>query len=296
MVLCPLPPAGPPFGLAESGFSAADMAVWDTILEQGAVEGIEFDFSSGDGGDVVGVTTDPQAYNVHNAQFPATDPWSTAVGGTSTAIGRDGSVVGDYAWGDNYDQIDPAGTGYTQALPGTFFSGSGGGLSTRYAEPDYQKALVSTALATDGGTGRASRVIPDISADAGLPWLVGWTGAVTDGTYDELPAGGGTSASSPLIAGLEADAIQAAGHPLGFINPLLYSLGGGPAIREIRPVDPADPPILAGVQTGYAGVDTTQLTTLGEDSAPLAPAPGYGDATGLGAPTPAFVAALARRR
>jgi subtilase family serine protease len=124
---------------------------------------------------------------------------------------------------------------------------------------------VPASLATDGGTTRASRVMPDISADAGLPWLIGWTGAVTDGTYSELPAAGGTSASTPLIAGLEADAIQAAGHPLGFINPTLYSLRGSAAISDVLPVDPADPPILLGAQTIYAGIDTTQLATLGED-------------------------------
>jgi hypothetical protein len=136
--------------------------------------------------------------------------------------------------------------------------------------------------------------MPDISADAGLPWLVGWTGAETDGTYSEIPVGGGTSASSPLIAGLEADAVQAAGHSLGFINPALYSLRGSAAISDVLPVNPADPPILDGDQTEDAGVDTTQLTTLGEDVG-LPATPGYDDATGLGAVTPSFVTALAHR-
>jgi subtilase family serine protease len=229
---------------------------------------------------------------VHNAQFPATDPWATAVGGTSAAIGANGGIVADYPWGDNLDTIDAAGIGYTQALPGTYSVGSGGGISSLYSEPGYQRAVVPGMLATDGGTTAPSRVIPDISADAGLSWLVGWTGAVTDGAYAELPAAGGTSASTPLIAGLEADAIQAAGHPLGFINPALYSLSGSAAISDILPVNPAGPPILDGNQTDFGGVDPTQLTTLGEDVG-LTATPGYDDVTGLGAPTNCFVTALA---
>jgi subtilase family serine protease len=240
---------------------------------------------------VYGDQTDPQAYNVYDAQFPASDPWATAVGGTSLAIGRDGSVVGDYAWGDDYATVDAAGTGYTQAPPGIFQEGSGGGVSTYYAEPGYQKAAVPSALATDGGSTAARRTIPDISADAGESWLIGYTGLESEGVYNEQPVGGGTSASSPFVAGLEADAMQAAGHALGFADPAVYCLEGGSAIRDILPVNPADPPILDGAQTGYGGVDTTQLVTLGED-ATLTPTPGFDDATGLGAPTASFVADL----
>lgn len=281
------------FGVPEPFDAPADMAAWDPVLEQGAVEGIGFDFSSGDSGDLIGEPSGAQDYDLRNAQFPATDPWATAIGGTSTAIGPDGTVVGDYAWGDDFATIDPDGTGYTQAPPGTYSAGSGGGVSSEYAEPQYQQAAVPAALSTDGGTTPASRVIPDISADAGLPWLIGWTGAVSDGAYAQLPAGGGTSASAPLIAGLEADAIQAAGHPLGFINPALYSMRGSDAIRDILPVDPADPPILFGEQTGYAGIDTTQLAVLGEDGT-LTAGVGYDAATGLGAPTASFVTSLAK--
>lgn len=280
------------FGIPEPNLAPADMAAWDPLFQQAAVEGIGFDFSSGDGGDDLGVATDPAGYNLHNAQFPATDPWVTAVGGTSTAIGQNGTVVGDYPWGDNTATIDAAGTGYTQAPPGIFQSGSGGGVSSTYAEPGYQQAAVPATLATEGGTTAASRVMPDISANAGLQWLIGYTGLNEDGAYAEAAAGGGTSASAPLIAGLEADAIQAAGHPLGFANPAIYDLSGSTAIRDILPVNAANPPVLDGLQVGYAPIDTTQLVTLGEDGT-LTATPGFDDATGLGAPTPSFVANLA---
>ena len=68
------------------------------------------------------------------------------------------------------------------------------------------------------------RVVPDISmdADAQSGMLIGLTqtfpGGVRYGQFKE----GGTSLSSPLLAGVIADADQAAGTPLGFLNPVLY--------------------------------------------------------------------------
>jgi subtilase family serine protease len=280
------------WGLQEAGISPADTAAWDPVLQQGALEGIGFDFSSGDGGDVVGDTADPQAYDVHNVQFPASDPWATAVGGTSLAIGQNGTTVADYPWGDAVTAVDSAGTGYDQAPPGEFSVGSGGGISTMFAEPGYQSTVVPTTLATDGGTGTASRVVPDISADAGNTWLIGYTDAFDTGDYIQTAEGGGTSASSPLIAGLEADAVQALGHPLGFANPALYRLHGGSGVRDILPVNPADPPIAIGEQEGI-DIDPGQLVTFGED-ATLTSTPGYDDVTGLGAATTSFVPTLGR--
>ena len=75
------------FGFLEPGVSRADTAAWDPVLQQGALEGIGFNFSSGDGGDIDGSG---------ETQFPATDPWVTAVGGTSLAIGANGNVLADY--------------------------------------------------------------------------------------------------------------------------------------------------------------------------------------------------------
>ena len=281
------------YSFEEQSLSPADVAAWTLAFEQGAIEGIGFDFSSGDGGADIDAPYDTTPV----VGFPATDPWATAVGGTSIAIGRRGDVVGDYAWGDNATQIDAAGTGYTSAPPGEFLEGSGGGISTLFSEPSYQSSAVPNSLATVGDTESAHRVVPDISANAGSQFLIGYTGSVTPGVYSVVDQGGGTSASSPLTAGLEADAIQAAGHPLGFVNPALYRLRDnatgrdGAALRYVAPVAPTDPPILAGAQPGISD-DTDYLTTLGEDQAPLQETTGYDDVTGLGAPTDAFVTAF----
>jgi subtilase family serine protease len=276
------------WGFLLASVSPADTAAWNLVFQQGALEGIGFDYSSGDGGSgAVAAIGQPAT-----VQFPAADPWITAVGGTSLAIGRNGTAVADYPWGDAVRQIDAAGTGYTSPPPGAFQAGSGGGVSALFAEPGYQKPVVPAALATDGGTGPAHRVVPDISADAGGSWLIGYTGAVTKGIYAQL-AEGGTSGASPLIAGLEADAMQASGHALGFANPALYLLHDSAAIHGIPPVNPHDPPMVIGGSI-YFGPEPSYLTTLGEDPAPLQATTGYDDVTGLGAPGTSFVTAFKR--
>jgi hypothetical protein len=169
------------------------------------------------------------------AQFPAADTWVTAVGGTSLAIGENGTAVADYPWGDNVAQANAAGTGYTTALPGAFQGGSGGGVSAPFAQPGYQRPVVPAALATGGGRVAARRVVPDISANAGSNWWIGYTGAVKAGVYAKVICGG-TSGSSPLIAGLEADAIQASGHRPGRRDVIVHpgTSGGGSAVQASR--------------------------------------------------------------
>jgi hypothetical protein len=75
------------------------------------------------------------------------------------------------------------------------------------------------------------RVVPDIAADADMS-----TGRRTDITIPPglgLPAGyhefafGGTSSSTSVFAGLQADAQQAAGREaIGFANPIIYARYG----------------------------------------------------------------------
>jgi subtilase family serine protease len=268
-------------------YSPADVAAWNLVFQQGALEGIGFDYAAGDGGSL-----GPDDGLPTSAMFPSADPWVTGVGGTSLAIGKNGTAVADYPWGDNVTQVNGSGTGYTPPLPGTFQAGSGGGLTALFAQPGYQASVVPAALATDGGKVRARRVVPDIAANAGSNILIGYTGAVTNGVYAEVLCGG-TSASTPLMAGLEADAMQAAGHPLGFANPALYRLYRTPAIRDVPAVSAQHPPILFG-QSIYSD-GNNNLTTLGEDQPPLQSTAGYHDVTGLGAATASFVTAFPQR-
>ncbi|MDH6133753.1 subtilase family serine protease [Kitasatospora sp. MAA4] len=281
------------FSTAESSTTPTTMAAWDQMFEQGALEGIGFDYASGDFGD--GMTGEP-AGTPPMVVFPAGDQWATSVGGTTLEIGKAGHVTGELAWGNDAAQLDPQGTGYLTPPPGTFQMGSTGGRSAVIAEPWYQKGVVPAALTTAGGTAPAHREQPDISADAdpASGWLTGYTDPAS-GSYAEA-MGGGTSGSSPLIAALEVDAAQASGHALGFANPLLYKLRNTPAIRDIVPAPAGQAPWVQTYQADWEhpGKFLTFLSLFDQDST-LKAAPGYDDATGLGSATADFVRSFARR-
>jgi subtilase family serine protease len=163
-----------------------------------------------------------------------------------------------------------------------------------FPEPSYQLGVVpSSVFAAQGRTGRA---VPDISAvgDPNTGYLIGQTQAFPDGTvkYSEYRIGG-TSLSSPLIAGIMALADQAAGHPHGFANPLFYSFAGSAAYHDV--VNPAS--TVAAVRVDYnnsvdaSGGLTTSLRTM-DQTLSLHTTPGYDDVTGIGSPTGAFISAL----
>jgi subtilase family serine protease len=273
----------------EGDSSPALIAAWDIVLQQGAIEGIGMNFSSGDYGDGSDDSTGEA-----KVPFPTSDAWATGVGGTSLAIGADGKRKAEWGWGDT---VTPLGS----TPPGTFLMGSGGGVSQKIARPAYQRGVVSGPR----------RVVPDVSADAGTLWLVGFTApsevapvepgdpGPSDGgpdpgppVYSEQPMGGGTSGSSPLLAALFADAGQASGHALGFVNPALYKLAGTPALHDIRPVDPAGPPITVGSKYCQGEADKEPcLTSYGLDLN-LTVTPGFDDVTGLGTPSGSFVTAF----
>jgi len=276
------------FSITESAYTPAMAAAWTQIFEQGAAEGIGFDFNSGDGGDnVYGPGIAP------SVDFPASDPWATAVGGTTLEIGKTGTQTGDLGWGDTSTQENKAGTGYLQAPPGQFQEGSTGGRSDLFPEPAYQRGVVPASLATAGGTRPAGREVPDIAADASpmTGWLIGYT--PPGGRYTQTLEAG-TSGASPIIAALEADAKQGAGHAIGFANPLLYDLRDSAAIQDIRAA-PSAALVLAPDCFNSTRQPSAQpcLTTLGLDSS-LHETPGYDDVTGLGAPTSHFITTLAK--
>ena len=181
-------------------------------------------------------------------------------------------------------------------------------------------------LAAKAGTGVANRVVPDISmeGDPSTGMLVGETQEFADGTYYDQYRIGGTSLSSPLFAGLMADADQAARGSLGFVNPLLYHLdSGGQNPGAFFDVLPAGQQ--AVVRNDYlngenaaAGILTTARILglegateffcpqpnpeTGEcevevEEAPesLSAAPGFDSMTGIGSPGDQFIEALVRR-
>jgi subtilase family serine protease len=259
--------------------------VEDTIM-QGVIEGIGIYFSSGDNSDESLVT------GYQTADWPASSPFVTAVGGTTLGVGASNNYLFETGWGTTTSAWN--GTAWATTPPGPWLYGAGGGVSRLFAEPSYQQGVVQSSVFT--AQGRTGRAVPDISAlgDPNAGYLVGETQTFPDGSvkYSEYRIGG-TSLSSPIIAGIMALANQAAGHPLGFVNPLLYGLAGSPAYNDV--VSPAA--TVAMVRANYRnGVDASNglsyVLRTANQTLSLLTTPGYDDVTGLGTPTSSFLAAV----
>jgi subtilase family serine protease len=173
-------------------------------------------------------------------------------------------------------------------------------VSYDFTQPAYQKGVVPDRLATrlaDGSTAtQPMRVKPHVSAmaDPSTGLLAGQTTLQPNGTTlaFSLSRNGGTSVSVQIFAGLEADAQQAAGHPLGFANPAIYQRYGTSAFHDVTD-HPFGSRHLAEVRSNYANPSTKQgplvtyLRTLGIDGEGAAALPavrGYDDAAGVGSP------------
>jgi subtilase family serine protease len=258
---------------------------------EAALTGITVQFSSGDAGDNTVGGTDLAAKTV---EFPADLPYVTGVGGTSVYIGSKGQHLAEYGWQTDYSQLTNG--AWTPTPPGTYSSGGGGGTSVLFAQPWYQQGKVPTSVSEYFGS-TPMRAVPDISAagDPNTGFEVGETQVFPNGTYWDQYRIGGTSLSSPLIAGVVAVADQFAHKSLGFINPLYYKLLDTPALHDITA--PKSPQ--AQVRTNYANsVDasaglTYELQTIDVQQTTLHDTPGYDDETGVGTPNgPAFFLGL----
>lgn len=81
---------------------------------------------------------------------------------------------------------------------------------------------------------------------------------------------GGTSASAPMWAALAAIANQMAGHPLGFLNPALYTIATSANYqRDFHDITVGDNSVNQGVNVpGYpAGAGWDAVTGLGSPNA-----------------------------
>jgi subtilase family serine protease len=275
------------YGYTTEALPAAQILLYEDIILQGVAQGIGIYFSSGDNSDesLTGGTI--------TADWPATSPFVTAVGGTTLGVGSSNNYLFETAWGSSKSTwTDGA---WSPTAPGAWIYGAGGGVSQIFREPWYQKGVVpAEVFRTQGRIGRA---VPDISAD-GDPttgYLIGQTQTFPDGhiAYSEYRIGG-TSLSSPLIAGIMALADQASGKPHGFVNPLLYQrLPGSSAVNDV--VNP--PQTVAAIRSDYvnsvdaSGGYTYSLRTMNQTLSLLA-TPGYDDVTGLGSPTSSFIETL----
>lgn len=280
------------------------MAAYSALFRRGGEQGISFLFSTGDCG-----AEDPSVECAAGsaraqAEYPAQDPWVTAVGGTSLAIGPWDDYVGEAGWGDRRSLLAPKGDAWSPAAgSGPWRFGGGGGTSEDVAQPDYQAGVVPQGLSTTLMTGKTAaqpmRVVPDVAMDADpmTGFMIGLTQKLPGGSVGYAESAiGGTSLAAPLFAGLTADAEQAAGHPFGFLNPALYALAGSGAFHDVTPDSlgadsprPGTPPAQV-VDLGVDGKGTHQarLYQMGDDGL-LSTGVGYDDVTGLGSPSQSYL-------
>jgi subtilase family serine protease len=268
------------YGGPASSETAGDIAAEEQVILQGELEGITFLFSSGDNGDWKAIL------GFQDTDYPASDPFATAVGGTSTAIGPQGHLLWQTGWGTDKYSLSTNGNGWTPIAADPFLYGAGGGFSALFPRPSYQNGVVH------GGSGRA---YPDVALDADptTGMLVGETQIFPKGVkYDQYRIGG-TSLSSPLMAGIVADAAQHADSRLGFLNIPIYKLAAAHigAFTDVTPVAGANvrPDFANGVDkfNGYL----YSVRTFDQDSS-LFTAPGWDDVTGVGTPNSVFLTAF----
>ena len=265
-------------------------AAYESIFQQGAVQGVGFYFSSGDSGD------DAAAWGVKGTDYPTSDPWVTSVGGTSLGIDQDGKREFETGWGT--EKFSLSSTGWVAK---GFLYGAGGGCAfngtlgqttfTWEDTPGYQQGVA---------TGCGSRGVPDVSAlaDPNTGMLVGetqsfgaqtvWGKGVKYGEYRI----GGTSLASPLIAGLNAAAQQGRSR-IGFANPMLYGLAASAnPFYDVKPEGPVGD-VRKDYANGLNGDDgtLTSVRTFNRDSS-LTTGRGWDQVSGLGSPTAAYLGAV----
>ena len=268
------------YGGPASSETSGDIAAEEQVVLQGEMEGITFLFSSGDNGDWQAIE------GFKDTDYPASDPFVTAVGGTSTAIGPSNSLMWQTGWGTHKFTLSPDGKSWVPIAANPFLYGAGGGFSPLFARPAYQQGVVK------GGSGRA---YPDVGLDADptTGMLVGETQIFPKGVkYDEYRIGG-TSLASPLMAGLVADAAQHANARLGFLNIAIYKLAAAKAgaFNDVGSIAGANvrPDFANGVDK-FNGI-LYSVRTFDQDSS-LRTGPGWDDVTGVGQPNSVFLTAF----
>jgi len=253
---------------------ASQTKIEHSYLVRAASEGVGMYFSAGDGSGTL---------------EPSIDPYAIAVGGTTLGIGEGGTRLFETGWSTGASVIKN-GAWVLKGEDGA----SGGGPSIKWAQPGYQVGIVPEKLGT-------TRVAPDISASAdpftGMALgLLEFHGHGTPPTYYQIPIGG-TSESSPLVAGVVTAAQQGQASAFGFINPAIYRLAGTDAFFPTLPLTGKSPSLDRGIVCDIAifanlcGKPPRMTLTTFDDQNPKMKGytgqvtlPGYDDMTGLGTP------------
>jgi subtilase family serine protease len=243
------------YASCETQFSANMRTVFDGFLEEAAAQGQSVLNSAGDAGAAGCDQGNTIATQGAVADYPASSPYVTGVGGTT--FSADGSVGSPEPGANEYwsysstaDVVSSAlqyipetswnDTSYDQSQdPTSTLTSGGGGVSLYYAMPSWQ-------WAPGNFSGVPMRFVPDVAFsasadhDAYLLCSQEFTSATdpsqtdgpscVDGFRDsnaDLITAGGTSASSPSFAGMLTLLVEKYGKQ-GNFNQTLYSLAAHP--------------------------------------------------------------------
>jgi len=209
------------WGSCEAEMGAAELQRDDNIFKLQAVLGMAHFAAAGDNGAYdCYVPKEPDSDNGKNGSkpradlaghdgankpeyavdSPASDPFVTAVGGTTIRLDDDGNRAG--------------------GAPETAWTGSGGGISSYFKQPFWQSG--------PGVPQHGMRDTCDMSL-AAHAFLNGYS-FYMDGSWGAV---GGTSLGAPNAAAAWACIVEAAGGRVGWPNPMIYQIGNSPAYPTI---------------------------------------------------------------
>lgn len=226
-----------------------DLRAFHEVLLEAAAQGQSVFAASGDSGayDTVRSLGTTQFNAPLTVDSPASDPYITAAGGTTTPYsfsfgsGPVATIRQESVWGWDYlqtylDANVPRPGGWHAVL---FSTGGGGGVSVYWHVPAYQWLTAGVQRSQKGQTlvyadptagattllrlpaNFGGRNVPDIALNAdpetGYVSIATTDGGVTSGN-------GGTSFVAPQLNGISALLTQSTGHRIGFWNPQVYLL------------------------------------------------------------------------
>ena len=281
-----------------TGETVSSLQATHEVLIEAALQGQSVFDAAGDAGAFDESGEAPSNFSTPlSVDYPASDTAITTGGGTTLpgtqSFGLpDGStfninVPTERVWG--WDYLEPLCTALNLDLAacGIFPGGTGGGVSVFFGLPFYQFGLAGVQSSQPGQNFVDSsttppttvfalpahfhgRNVPDISfnADPDTGYIIPYTSSKNGFEVETFI--GGTSFVGPQLNGVTALLDQHAGHRLGFLNPLLYTLeqfggdrGRNPVFTDI-PV--GDNWFYTG-RNGYSptvGVGTPDVSELAE--------------------------------
>ena len=185
------------WGGPESSWTTQAITAMESACQAAAALGVTITAAAGDDG-----ATDGVSGTAKHVDYPASSAFVLGCGGTKLT-GSGSTISSEVVWNELSNNE----------------GATGGGFSSRFALPSWQKGVVQPSSSTKRG-------VPDVAGDADP--ATGYKVQV-DGRNEVI---GGTSAVAPLWAGLIALSNAVNGKQAGFANPALYK-AAKTAFRDI---------------------------------------------------------------